>query len=95
MFVCCECYVLSGRGLCDELITRPEESYRLWCVVVRDLENLKNEEAMTRVGSQRHRKKKILLYITITVKMKLKKFGRTVTALFKMFTVFVLSLCQS
>jgi hypothetical protein len=26
------------RGLCDELITRPEESYRLWCVVVCDLE---------------------------------------------------------
>jgi hypothetical protein len=25
--------VLSGRGLCDGLITRPEESYRLWCVV--------------------------------------------------------------
>ena len=24
--------------LCDELITRPEESYRLWCVVVCDLE---------------------------------------------------------
>jgi len=59
MFVCCECCVLSGRGLCDELITRPEESYRLWCVVVCDLENLKNEEAMTRVGSQRHRKKKV------------------------------------
>jgi len=30
--------VLSGRGLCDELITRPEESYRLWCVVVCVLE---------------------------------------------------------
>jgi len=29
---------LSGRGLCDELITRLEESYRLWCVVVCDLE---------------------------------------------------------
>jgi len=29
--------VFSGRGLCDELITRPEESYRLWCVVVCDL----------------------------------------------------------
>jgi len=29
---------LSGRGLCDELITRPEESYRLCCVVVYDLE---------------------------------------------------------
>jgi len=38
MFVCCECCVLSGRGLCDELITRPDESYRLWCVVVCDLE---------------------------------------------------------
>jgi hypothetical protein len=29
MDVCC---VLSGRGLCDELIIRPEESYWLWCV---------------------------------------------------------------
>jgi hypothetical protein len=29
---------LSGRGLCVELITRPEESYRLCCVVVCDLE---------------------------------------------------------
>jgi hypothetical protein len=48
--------VLSGRGLCDELITRPEESYRLLCVVMCDLENLKNEEVMTRVGSQRHKK---------------------------------------
>jgi len=30
--------VLSGRVLCNELITRPEESYRLWCVVVCNLE---------------------------------------------------------
>ena len=29
MSVCCECCVLSGRGLCDELITRAVESYRL------------------------------------------------------------------
>jgi hypothetical protein len=27
MFVCVECCVLSGIGHCDELITRPEESY--------------------------------------------------------------------
>ena len=26
--------VLSDRGLCDELIIRPEEFYRLWCVSV-------------------------------------------------------------
>jgi hypothetical protein len=34
MDVClsCECCVLLGRGLCDELVTRPEESYRVWCV---------------------------------------------------------------
>ena len=38
MSVCCECCVFSGRGLCDEPITRPEESYRLWCIVVCDLE---------------------------------------------------------
>jgi len=40
MSVFCECCVLSGRGLCDELITRPEESCRLSCVVVCDLETL-------------------------------------------------------
>jgi hypothetical protein len=45
MFVCCECCVLTGRGLCDGLITRPEESYRLWRVVVCDQETSKNEEA--------------------------------------------------
>jgi len=38
MSVSCKCYVLSGRGLCDSLITRPEESYRLWRVAVCDLE---------------------------------------------------------
>ena len=31
--VCCECSVLSGRGLCDGLITRPEESYGSLSVV--------------------------------------------------------------
>jgi hypothetical protein len=55
MFVCCECCVLSGTGLCDEPITHPEESYRLCCVVVYDLQTSR----MKRVGSQRHRKKSI------------------------------------
>ena len=32
MNVCRECCVFTDRGLCDELITRPEEPYRLWCV---------------------------------------------------------------
>jgi len=50
MFVCCECCVLSGRGLCDEQITRPEESYRLWRVVVCDHET-SNGEAKARYGA--------------------------------------------
>ena len=31
MSVSCECCVMSGRGLWDGPITRPVESYRLWC----------------------------------------------------------------
>ena len=38
MSVYCECCVMSGKGLCDALIMHPVESYRLWCVVVCDLE---------------------------------------------------------
>ena len=36
MDVCCKSCVLLGRGLCEGLITRPEEYYRLWRVVVCD-----------------------------------------------------------
>ena len=35
--------MLSARGLCDELITHPEESYRLWRFVLCDLETSKEE----------------------------------------------------
>jgi hypothetical protein len=45
MSVCCECCVLSGTGLCDELVPRPEESYRLWCVL-----NVCDREASTKRG---------------------------------------------
>jgi len=41
MFVCCEYCVFSGRDLCDRLITHPEESYRLWHVIVCDQETSK------------------------------------------------------
>jgi len=59
MSVSRECCVLSGRGHCDELITRPEKSYRLWCVVVCDLENLVNEEAMAQWGLSRQKQTNI------------------------------------
>jgi len=45
-----ECCVLSGRGLCDELITRLEESYRLWCVIVCDLETSRIRRSWPALG---------------------------------------------
>jgi hypothetical protein len=63
MSVCCECCVLSGRGLCDELITHPEDSYRLWCVVVCDLETSRMRKQITRDGSQRHSKTNKITFI--------------------------------
>jgi hypothetical protein len=53
----CECCVLSGRGLCVGLITRPEESYRVWCVLVWSW-SLNNEDALAHWGLLRHWKKK-------------------------------------
>ena len=61
IFVCCECRVLSGRGLCEELITRPEESYRLWCVVVCDLETSGMRRPWPALGRSATGKKKSLL----------------------------------
>jgi hypothetical protein len=50
MFVCCDCCVLSGRGLCEGLITRPEESSRLWRVVVCDQETSKTRRLKPATG---------------------------------------------
>ena len=57
--------MLLGRGLCDELVTFPEESYRLWCTVVCDLETRRKSEAITRVGPQCHKEKKSV-FMTLT-----------------------------
>jgi len=42
--------VLSGTGLWDELITRPEESYGVYCVVVCDLESSRMRRPWTALG---------------------------------------------
>jgi hypothetical protein len=55
--VCC---VLSGRSICDELITRPDESYRLWRVGVCDLETSLYEEAIAIAGLQSQRDKQTM-----------------------------------
>jgi hypothetical protein len=61
---------LSGRGLCDGLITRPEESYRLCCVIVFDLETSKTEENETRkwgvkASKRRRRRRNLFLIIRL------------------------------
>jgi hypothetical protein len=50
MFVCCECCVLSDTGLRNGLITRPEESYRLWRVIVCDQETSKTRRLQPGTG---------------------------------------------
>jgi hypothetical protein len=42
--------VLSGRGICDGLITRPEESYRLWRIVVYHQETSKTRKLKPATG---------------------------------------------
>jgi len=57
--------VLSGRGLCDELITRPEESYRMWCVVVCDLDTSWMRRPWPALGrSDTERNNKIIIFTT-------------------------------
>jgi len=59
--------VLSGRGLCDELITRPEESYRQCCVVVCDLETSRiGAPYIYNVGLLRVKRENSILLVLIT-----------------------------
>jgi len=75
MFVCCEWCVLSGRGLCDELIIRLEESYRLWCVVVCDLETSRKRRPWPALGHSATRKK--TLYYAYDTYLFLKRYYLT------------------
>ena len=67
--------MLSVRGLCDELITRPEESYRLWRVVVFDLETWKEEaksplkscEYKPTMGCDAERKKSVYVHFLLWI----------------------------
>jgi hypothetical protein len=59
MFVCC---VLSGRDLCDELITRPEESYRPWRVIVCDHETSRTRRPWPALGCRSRKKLYVMIY---------------------------------
>jgi hypothetical protein len=55
MSVSCDCCVLSGKGVCDGPIIRPEKSFRMWCIIVCVSRNLKNESALTRFALLRQK----------------------------------------
>ena len=57
MSVFCECCVLSGRGLYDGLISRLEESYRMWCVLSVIEEPHRGEISQLRMSSHEREEK--------------------------------------
>jgi hypothetical protein len=61
MFVACECFVLSGRGLCVRLITRPEETYRVCMCVIRGKNNFNTNNEYVNRGPKVQLKKNNLL----------------------------------
>jgi hypothetical protein len=63
MYVAYECFVLSNRRLCDEPIPRPEEFYRLWCVIVCNLETSRMRQSWPALGCCAREKKVIFCYL--------------------------------
>jgi hypothetical protein len=67
LLVCC---VLSGRGLCDELITRPEESYQLSFIGVCDQETSWTRRPQPTLGCKaRENNNDICMYVSMCVCM--------------------------
>jgi len=62
MSVSCQCSELSGRCLCDEPITRPEESYRLCRVNVCDLETSSMKRPWPALGRSAITKEQLFEY---------------------------------
>jgi hypothetical protein len=60
----CWLWVLSSRNLCVGLVTRPEESYRLWCVWVWSW-ILGNEVALAHWGLSCQGKKRQYLWLSV------------------------------
>ena len=83
MSVCCDRCVLSGRGLCVGLITRPEESQQLSFIWVWSW-ILANEEALAYWGPLCHGTKKITILTTFITML-----STQLHAYFKMWSLFL------
>ena len=75
---CCECCVLSRRGFCDGLITRPEESYRLWRVWMWSW-RLGKKEGLARWGCWAMGRRGLGMSCTHYEKHEIQLLGRTKT----------------
>ena len=64
--------VLSGRGLCDGLITISEEFYRVWCVCVSVISKPRQWEGLDQPGLSSHERKKYLRALCFVLKSILK-----------------------
>ena len=62
MFVCC---VLAWRGRCDGLITRLDDSYRLWCVAVCDPETSRMRRPLPVLGRNTIQEKNSNIFLFI------------------------------
>ena len=79
MLVCCECCVLLCRGLCDELIALPEDSYRVWFAAVCDVETSRMRRPRAAAPQKVKKKKK-----SCSLAYKYGRFGRSVASIFRM-----------
>ena len=80
IFVCCECCALSSIGFCFGLITRPEESYWLWCVVVCDLETSRRSSSwpsVCRNTTKRRNERDIIIGLHVKCWLFLSDFNDT------------------
>jgi hypothetical protein len=67
IFVYCERCVLSGGGLCDGPITRPEKSYRLWCIIVCHLETSRMRRLWPTLGCSAREENCLVMYCGTSV----------------------------
>jgi len=77
--------VLSGRGLCDEFITRPEVSYRVWCARVWSW-NLENEEALAHQRLLRRGEKCIIIINCVWVVSRSQYYNKITVVFSKNYT---------
>jgi hypothetical protein len=74
MSVCCGYCVLSGRDLCDKLITRPEESYRLWCDLEKQTSWMRRPRHTRWLSRQDRKKNYVMLLLYSYIKRNIDSF---------------------